>query len=266
MAATIRGGSRKPRVVTDGGHRIDHNEGKTPEEIAAAKRKELEALHEAEAIQLLSAVSLAKKQMLKVEAAKTALKTEQDAFNDIARNAKTAIKINRSVFMDLITDSNASRKDVTDAEMKRARWRRAMGLPVADSDQQLELDARLPDTERDGLFWLGAGYTAGVTGEPFNPPGECVGAGHDNRFREGYEGGQAKLGMALSPKKKPAAPAKPDPLEDPHSPESLKANAASEKRARESLNAMGKPVGGEIVDPDPIGVGADAQGEPEAVG
>lgn len=245
MANKIGGGrSRKSAGAGGNGRALSVADNRTPEQIAEERRKEIDAIHEAEAIQLLSAVSLGKKALIAVDAAKAVLKEKQDAFNDVARNAKTAIKITRKEFVDLIGDSNSSRKDLSDAEAKRVRWRTAMGLPVGLSGEQLELDSRLPNVERDIQMWRGQGYQDGVTGSPHNPPKECIEQGHGNVYDEAYKGGQAALNAANQAAKRarqpaPAAP-KPNSLDDPASPESLKANAESEKRARESLEAMGK--------------------------
>lgn len=246
MANRITGKSRKGGAGRGGnGRALTPEDNRTPAEIEAAKLAAQREREEAEGIQLLSVVARVKKKLVTVEAAAAKLKTEKDELGDIFRAAKTQSKdFERGRIMELVNDSKpAERRNVQRNEEVRARFRRLMGLPVGVSDTERELEARLPEVERNGLYWRGVGYTDGVSGADHAPPAECVGAGHDNRYTEGWKDGQAILGEEW--KKKPRAGAAsptapgPNPLDDPASPESLRA-AASEKRAKASLEAMGK--------------------------
>lgn len=197
-----RGGNGRPLAVTD---------NRTPEEIADAERKAREEREAAEGIQLISIVARVKKQQPKIDAARDALKAEQDAMNDIFRAAKLQSKeFTRERIAELVKDSKPDlRRNVEEAEATRYRFRRLMGLPVGLSDQERELEARLPDVEREAGFWFQAGYNVGVVGEPCMAPEACVRAGHDNKFAEGHTAGQAVLVVnrgALSGKPKATPP------------------------------------------------------------
>lgn len=268
MAAKVGGGKRRTnkthlRVVGSGGdgRPLTVADNRTPEEKAAAEAEAKRAKEEAEGLQLMSVVAAVKKQRPNITKARDALKAEQDKLNDIFRAAKLQSKeFTRERIEDLERDSDpARRRDIEEAEAIRYRFRKAMGLPVGLSDQERELEARLPEVERDAAHWFQAGYTAGVTGQFCEPPEACVRAGHDNKFAEGHKAGMAVLVVdkgVLSGK--PAAA----PVKEETAAERRKREKAEEAAAREALSKP-KPEAPETPSLDPVqaAIKADAEGQ-----
>lgn len=205
----------------------------TPQDnITPAERQK--AKEEAEAMQLLSIVAAVKKH----DAAIATAKIPYDAAKEERRGTLlTAKKMGFHAYEieELVKDGKAGeRKNVTEAEARRHRFRKIMGLPVGLSETEQELGERLPDAERDGQFWQNAGYADGVTGIQADPPTACISAGHGNRYDKGYKDGQTILGLALAkPKEKPKEPTELD---------RKRAEKAEEKRVREALEKKQDPA------------------------
>lgn len=213
----------------------------SPEEQAEAAAKQQKAREEAEAIQLMSVVSQVKAQDVKVEAAAAKLKVEKDALNGIFLNAKAASPLfTRQRIRELVDDSKPEvRRNIAENEAVRARFRRVMGLPVGLSEQERELEARLPQVERDGQFWRAAGYTAGLAGHDRDAPKECVAAGHDNLFDEGWKDGQGALGRAMTERANPKPTAQAAPKEETAA-QRKKREKQEEADAKAALEGKGK--------------------------
>lgn len=230
MASAL--GSNKGRGAGKGGNGrplTTQDNGMAPEE----RRK---AEEEAEKLALISVVSQVKAIDPKIEAKSAELKALKDQRTDIFRAAKAAYGFVRKEIEDLIADSKVgARKDVEEAEARRRRFRIAMGLPVGLTDQEQELQARLPDVEKDASWYRAAGYTAGVTGGDLDPPPACVAAGHVGPWSEGVKDGQTILALALKKPKKPTAePPKPEPsIADQKA-----AEAKEARKAKEALENM----------------------------
>lgn len=301
MASKITGGARKPSTGRGGnGRPLAPTDNLTPEEKSARAAQERREREEAEAIQLMSVVSTLRPKLAKVKEIADQLKAAKDLVNDHFRAAKLQSKdFERGRIMELIEDTSPdARRDVTRNEAIRARFRRLMGLPVGDASQEeLDLEARLPDVERDGGYWHSVGYTDGVTAAPRKPPIECIQQGHGNRYDGGYDAGKTILEVNLEKgKKAKAAPVPPKPEETSDQRKAREAKeAATAKAALENLGkdkplptdakAVGQQAAadfeadqaelaaqttrqavvaareGEIVDEDPLGVGAEAQGQ-----
>lgn len=70
----------------------------------------------------------------------------------------------------ILKEEVMSRRDLQ-AEADLEAWMRAQhGLPVARTEQQLELDLKATDTDRDLAYWSDDGYAAGVQGRECKPP------------------------------------------------------------------------------------------------
>lgn len=263
MANKVTGRGRgKPAGNGGNGRKLSTTDNETPEARAARIATEQQQKEEAEAIQLLSVVAAVKGQLGKVAIKKAELKTEQDALNDIFRAAKLQSKdFERGRIMELVEDSNPeARRNIVEREAIRTRFRKAMGLPVAQSEEQLDLESRLPDVEREASFWFQAGYTAGVTGEFCNAPEACVRAGHDNKYAEGHKAGQAVIAMGMASAKATKEKATPPPEETAD--QRRARERAEEAKAKEGLEGM-KAVRGEAPPLDPVqeSVKAATEGE-----
>lgn len=258
MAGKITGGARKPAAGRGGnGRPLAPTDNLTPEEKAKRAAEEKAQREEAEAIQLMSIVSRIKQALPEVEEARGKLKAAQEKVNDIFRAAKAQSKdFERGRIMELVEDSKAeSRRDVTRNEAVRARFRRLMGLPVGDATQdQLDLEGRLPDVERDGQYWQSVGYTDGVSGAPSNPPMECVKAGHGNRYDAGWKDGQTILAVNMDKARKVNAP-----------PVQAKEETEVERKAREAKETAKAKAALENLGKDqPLPTDAKAVGEKAA--
>ncbi len=239
MAPRITAGRRGRKSAGNGGdgRQLTAKDNMTPEQAAELRKQQ----EEAEAVQLLSVMSRARAQMAKVNAAKAVYDTARGEFNDICTAAKLAIKLTRKEIVGLLEDSKPEgRRDVAEAEARRHRFRLAMGLPVGRSDEQRQLDERLPEVEREGGFWFEAGFTAGSTGLPNDAPAACVSAGHDNRFGEGWKAGQTVLAATAKVTKQKAAPA---PTAEETTAQRKAREKAEEAKAKEGLTGMAKVRG-----------------------
>lgn len=176
-----------------------------------------------------------------------------------------------SMIVDAIKDRKAPRKNVAQAELDRRKWRGWLGLPTGEND-----NPDLPTAVQDAAHFDSEGYQAGLRAAEPKPPME-VPAMFVKNWMEGWHTGDAKRKWAedvvattpatpTSPPK-PATPA-PEPKEMTPA-EKRKSEKDAEARAKASLDNMGKKVGDEIVDDNPLGANdaleAIREGEPELV-
>lgn len=237
---TGRGGNGRKLKPTD-------NKGPTltPEQLAIKASEERREREEAEGIQLLSILGRIKPGLAAVEEARSAMKLKQDAVNDIFRAAKLQSKdFTRERLMELVNDTKpGSRKDVQNNEETRARFRAILGLPVGLSQTERELEERLPDVERNGMFYRAAGYTDGLSGNAHTLPPGCAEGGFGNLYDEGYKDGQKSMfeaGQAAKAKPKTPPAAAPEESEL----DRKRREKAEEKAAAEGLAKLGE--GGDV--------------------
>lgn len=199
------------------------------------------AEQEQEKLGLISVVSAVKTLEPKIAAAAAILKALKDEKTSIFNRAKGDYGFKRKDVEEIIAASMVgNRKAVADDQARRDRWFRHMGLPTATSDEQRELDERLPEVERDAQYWRAEGYSAGLTADDLNPPAACVAAGHVGPFSQGVKDGQAANGAAIKTLKSPKPKAAEPPKEKTVAQEQAEQRAA-DRRAKESLDAM-KPA------------------------
>lgn len=270
MAEKVTGsgrGSPKPAGRSGAGKPLTTDDNLSPAEKEAAALAARRAEEEAEAIQLMSVVAKAKSAIAAHEEKKAAAKLAGDVVNDVFRAAKLQSKhFERGRIMELINDSKPqARRNVTANEAVRTRFRKLMGLPVGQSDEEQELDARLPDVEREGAFWFQAGYSAGIAGHNRDATEECVRAGHDNRFDEGWVAGQAVLGNRVAADMQARKDAKAAAKAAEPTPEETAAQRrirlkAEESKAMEGLKGMANVKGAA---PETEGASTPAPEEPK---
>jgi hypothetical protein len=246
----------------------------TPQDNISAEER---AKREAEAIKLQAISGVAA--ILKAEAVVAEIEAE------IQARLKPAKATVTSLYRDLKMKTNMTREDVADKkrhlgktedvvkadELRRANQRSWWGLPSGHSQQQQELDARLPDVERDAIGWRAAGYSVGISDGDSSPPTACVAQGHVPAWSDGVKDGQAALKAAKEATFGAPEP-EPEPEETPY--QRKKREKAEETRLRASMDAMedgtatdadrarveaaNKDLGAEVLD-------AIAEAEPEIV-
>lgn len=199
------------------------------------------AEEEQEKLGLISVVSAVKALEPKIEAAAAALKALKDQRTSIYNHANGTYKFKRKDIEEIVAASKVgNRQALADDQARRDRWFRHMGLPTATSDEQRELEARLPEVERNAQYWRAEGYTAGISAGDLEPPAACVAAGHVGPFSQGVKDGQAINGAAIKTLKSPKPKAAEPPKEKTVAQEQAEQRAA-DRRAKESLDAM-KPT------------------------
>lgn len=246
----------------------------TPQDNISAEER---AKREAEAVKLQAISGVAA--ILKAEAVVAEIEAEIQARLKPAKSTVT------SLYRDLKMKTNMTREDVADKkrhlgktedsvkadERRRAEQRSWWGLSSGFSEQQQELDMRLPNVERDAIGWRAAGYSAGISGGDTSPPTACVVQGHVPSWSDGVRDGEAAL-KAAKEAAFGAPEAKSEPEETPH--QRKKREKAEETRLRASMDAMedgtatdadrervnaaNKDLGAEMLD-------AIAEAEPEIV-
>jgi hypothetical protein len=199
------------------------------------------AVLEAEEAQLLSFVGRLKAKKVKVDEAKAALKVETDEYTEIVRLAGIA-GFKKYELKGLMEDLGVKRKDLTETEARRTRFRSFLGLPVGNSDQQLALAT---ETEKGELEWEADGYKCGIIGTDPVPPTEA--GVHGNAWLKGYHNGQARNAWAMDAAAKGHIPEPTDApekgLDDQRMTERREARKA--KEALEKLGAGGAEAGSE---------------------
>jgi hypothetical protein len=192
------------------------------------------AIKEAQQAQLLSYIARLRAQQIPIDEAKAVLAEAKAQYDETMRLAGVA-GFKKFELKELLEDLGAKRRDLTDQEQRRTEFRNWLGLPAGKSDEQLDLEARMPATARDEAFWRGDGYTAGLRGDVCQPPADT--GVHGQAWMEEWGRGQAKLALSLSPK--PAATAAVQEREK--TPAELK---AEEKRVKAALEAL--PSSGQV--------------------
>lgn len=221
-----------------------------------------ERQEQAESAQLMSILARLREAKAKTAETKAPYDAAKAAETDIFRAAKAIPGggFQRQELEELLKDSAAgSRKDVSRQEERRVRFRGYLGLPVGRSEEQRQLDERLPEVEKNAAHWRAAGYTAGVTAGDSEPPIECVKAGFVADFSTGYSDGQKINGLAMIEASKKPEPPKPEETEVER--------RAREKREEEAVkNGLATMTGGEGDDTVQGGEGDDASTTPAPVG
>lgn len=255
------GEGRKPAGTAGNGRPLNTGDnGMAPEERAKAEEAN-KKLRYISGIQALRALAP------KEAAARAALKEITDQQNGVFLDLKKDGHDKKDVKADLV-DVGAVRRNVDAKEIERAKRREWLGLPVGKTGEQLELEARLPEVERNAQHWKAAGFTAAVTGGDKTPPKECQAEGFIDAWTEGVNDGiasDAKGFVAKNSKPKPAPEKPADP--EPGTPEAAKAERDAIKNAKASLDAM-KPVeneGGTITAADVAQVVGEVFDEAKAV-
>lgn len=168
-----------------------------------------EAKLAAEEAQLISFISKLRVQQVQVDEAKAALDVEKDALNEIFGLAKAA-KFSRKELTELLADSKVRglRKDLEEAEQRRLRFRKWLGLPAGDSGKQ----ETMPLEAKDEIAWEADGYSAGVRGDPAVLPSD-IPTRFGPAWLRGRENGQMRNAWADSLLRGPPADA-PAPAGD----------------------------------------------------
>lgn len=238
---------------------------KTDNMSEADKKK---ALDEADAVQLLSGLSQLKPLISAAEVLKAQLKEAQDAVTNKKKTLSGALRCDVKVINEILEDQAATRKDVTAKEAMRARIRRFAAQPAGDSEEQLDLVARMPAFEQDLYFWEGTGYASGKRGDDRTPPDNVPGdQAVLQAFDKGWLRGQAENIGLLSRDLARKEPAAPPPKEETEI-EKRRREKAEEKAAKAALAKM--TPGALEAEGDKILAGGDAlaaiaEAEPEIV-
>lgn len=191
------------------------------------------AVLEAEEAQLLSFVGRLKAKEVKVNEAKAALKVETDEYTEIVRLAGIA-GFKKYELKDLMDDLRVTkRKDLTETEARRARFRNYLGLPVGNTEEQLDM---LPETAKDEIFWEADGYACGVRGTDPVPPSDC--GVHGQAWMKGYHNGQARNAWAMDTAAKGHIP-EPTPEPEKGLDDQRMAERREAREAKEALENLG---------------------------
>lgn len=94
----------------------------------------------------------------------------------------------------ILKDTNKTRDDRSKQQgrVDQLKWMREMeGLPVAKTGEQLALELRLPETEKEGIAWEQAGYNSGIIDEPCEIPAGCPPIFHQ-RWTQYWHQGQER--------------------------------------------------------------------------
>ena len=205
------------------------------------------AREEADQVQLVSGISRYLPMRDKVAVIQAQLKEAQTEAKNFKKVLCGSIDMSAEVFDEIIADqTSGDRRDIIAREEARIYFRRLIDLPTARTEEQRELDSRLPPVERDKAHWRSVGYAVGLRGGDCVVPQEVPGAQDmQQAFIQGYNDGQAVLFSAI--KKKDA---KPDPEPEPEESEykRKKRLRAEEEALRASLEAKTTPEASETLD------------------
>lgn len=216
-AAEARAEASGRRAAPAADRTVTTTDNLTPEQ----KKKAAEEVEEAQLISIMDAIKRSRtkeaEEKAKVDAAKLVHKEAQNAVTKVFSNAKV-LGYQRNHLEEHYTavTEKGIRKNQQADEERRARWRRYFCLPVADSRQQ-ELDAKLPEAEKNAQEWESAGYLAGLDSAERKAPTAAVKAGFDQPYLRGYDAATARKAWGLTaakaipmPGAKPQDDAKPD--------------------------------------------------------
>lgn len=160
-----------------------------------------QAMEDAEQAQLLSALSQIRPLIADVDAAKAVVKAKQELVT-AALDRAAAAGFKKGEIRELLKDTavTGDRKNLREAEERRVRFRRYLGLPVGETDTGL-LD--VPEAAKDELDWRGAGYTAGLRADDCDPKKAGVPPRFHQAWMEEWHRGQEYNAWAASPNDRP---------------------------------------------------------------
>lgn len=239
---------------------------KTDNMTAEDKKK---ALDEADQVQLISGLSQLKPLISAAEVLKAQLKEAQDAVTNKKKTLSGALRCDVKVINEILEDQAATRKDVTAKEAMRARIRRFAAQPAGDSEEQLELVARMPAFEQDLYFWEAMGFAAGLRGDDRTPPDGVPGdQAILQAFDKGWMKGQAEniglLSRSLA-RQEPVAPAPKEETEIERRRREKKEEAAAKAALAKMPPAALEAEGDKILAAGDSALAAIAEAEPEIV-
>lgn len=250
----IRGGGGKVTSLDDARKKAgDRKDDGLP-------KNNLQAVREAEQAQLLSALAKIRPLIADVDAAKAIVKSKQELVNQALDHAAAA-GFKKGEIRDLLKDTSVTgaRKNLREAEERRARFRKYLGLPVGETDDGL---LEVPEAAKDELDWRGHGYTAGLRADDPDPKKANVPPRFHPAWLEEWHRGQESNAWAMSPDGRPKPGAK---LGDAVSvQEAAKPPAEGEEGfeapASELAAQTSRPSTIESTDPAPVGEDADEGG------
>lgn len=192
------------------------------------------AREEADTVQLVSGINRYLPMREKVAVIQAQLKEAQTEARNFKKVLCGSIDMTAEVFDEIIADeTSGDRRDITAREEARTYFRRLRGLPTARTEEQKELDSRLPPVERDKEHWRGSGYTVGLRGGDCVVPENVPGAQDmQQAWIQGWHEGQAVNIMALKKSSEPKAVA-----QEPEKEETTAQRKKREKREAEELLA-----------------------------
>lgn len=206
-----------------------------------------QAVEDAEQAQLLSALSKIRPLIADVDAAKAVVKAKQELVTQAMDHAAAA-GFKKGEIRDLLKDTavTGDRKNLREAEERRVRFRRYLGLPVGESDAGL-LD--VPEAAKDELDWRGAGYTSGLRADDCDPKKAGVPPRFHQAWMEEWHRGQEYNAWAMNPD------ARPKPGATPSAP--TQTGDGFEAGHEELAAQTSRPSTVEATDPAPVGEDAD---------
>lgn len=224
-----------------------------------APKNNLQAIREAEQAQLLSVLAKLRPLIAEVEEAKAVVKTRQEAVASMMDHA-ASVGFKKNEIRDLLKDTavTGARKNLREAEERRARFREYCGLPVGTQPDLLD---RAPEAAMDELDWRGHGYTAGLRGDACDPKA----AGVPDRFHQGWMEewgrGQETSAWSLAPEgmERPKPSGSPAPSPDVGEPHIEPSGDAFEASEAELAAQTSRPSTIEGTDPAPAGDGSAAE-------
>lgn len=225
--------ARKLNQQPQGGTGGDGRQLSPTDNLSDAEKRRLR--EESDQVQLVSGISRYLPMRDKVAVIQAQLKEAQTEAKNFKKVLCGSINMNAEVFDEIIADqTSGNRRDVVAREEARAYFRRLMGQPVGRSEEQMELDSRLPPVERDKEHWRSCGYVVGLRGGDCQVPSEVSGA-EDMRsaWQAGYNDGQAVLFAAMKKTSDAAKP--PEPEREPEKEESPYMRKKREKAEQEAL-------------------------------
>lgn len=238
--------ARKLNQQPQGGTGGDGRSLSPSDNMTDAEKRRLR--EESDQVQLVSGISRYLPMRDKVAVIQAQLKEAQTEAKNFKKVLCGSINMNAEVFDEIIADqTSGNRRDVLAREEARAYFRRLMGQPVGRSEEQMELDSRLPPTERDKEHYRGSGYSVGLRGGDCVVPEDVSGAQDmQQAWIQGWHDGQAVNIMALKKTSEAAKP--PEPPPEPEKEESPYMRKKREKAEQEKLLASLEKQADEIIE------------------